>query len=218
MFFMSTHGLSLKERIESHIISKKDCWLTDYFHQNNRPRLTVDGKSRLLSRLVYEIYKGVSPGKFQVCHNCDNPRCINPDHLWLGTNADNMKDKTDKNRQLKGSKIAASKLTEDIVIQVKDLLIEGKLTFREIANRFGVGCNTISRINNGTQWRHVPGIGKPLKEIIATRKLELTQVARIKKFLADGMSHADLAELFGVSRRTIYDIQQNKTWRHVEID
>ena len=215
---MSTHGLSLKERIESHIISKKDCWLTDYFHQNNRPRLTVDGRTHLLSRVVYEIYKGVSPGRFQVCHNCDNPRCINPDHLWLGTNADNMKDKTDKNRQLKGSKIAASKLTEDIVTQIKDLLIEGKLTFQEIANRFGVGGNTISEINSGTRWRHVSGIGKPLKIIIATRKLELAQVTRIKKFLADGMSYAELADLFGVSRRTIYDIQQNKTWRHVELD
>jgi transcriptional regulator with XRE-family HTH domain len=216
---MTSHKLTLRERIENRIVYRKDCWFTDYTHPDDKPRIQINGKNYLLSRVVYEVFKGEAPGKLLVCHTCNNSLCINPDHLCLRTSADNMKNKKEKNRQVKGSAIPNSKLTENTVIEIRDLLIEGKLTFKEIGDRFGIGSNAISEINSGKAWSHVEGIGNKLKTKISTRKLEEKHVKRIKKHLSNGiMDHAEISGLFGVSRKTISDIEQNKTWSHVKLD
>jgi len=89
-----------------------------------------------------------------VLHKCDNKKCVNPDHLFLGTHKENMRDKTEKGRQVKGSAIEQAVLAEPQVVQIKQRLRQGDVHTR-IAKDFGVSRATISMISNGTNWRHV---------------------------------------------------------------
>jgi DNA-binding CsgD family transcriptional regulator len=208
--------LNVKERIENSIISKESCWLTNYSKNSKKPSISIEGVRYLLTRVIYKLYKGKDPGELYVCHTCDNPRCINPDHLWLGTCADNMADKKNKNRQTKGSIVPSSKLTEEKVIEIKKLLIENKLTLKEIKNRFGVGNRTISEINSGKRWSHVEGVGTKIRTTRGGRKLSFEQAEKIKKLLLEGMTCTEVGQLFGVSRWTVQSIRQGKTWSLLE--
>ncbi|MEG4503843.1 HNH endonuclease [Microcoleus sp. F6_B4] len=156
---------ALLERIQSHIISKNGCWLTDLATQSNRgyPKLTMENrKKKYISRLMYEIYKGKIPEGMFVCHTCDNRGCINPEHLFLGTPQDNMIDMANKGRSTKGrilenrgSKNVLAKLDENQVLEIKRLLVETDLTQQEIAEMFGVHRSTITSIKKGQSWKHL---------------------------------------------------------------
>lgn len=110
------------------------------------------------------------------------------------------------------------KLNEHLVMQIRDLLIEGKLTFKKIAEMFGVSEHTIYGINSGKLWVHVEGIGTKLK---TTRrggaKLDEAQVTQIRDLLIEGrLTYKQIAEMFGVSFANIRVINAGKIWAHVE--
>jgi len=90
-----------------------------------------------------------------VCHKCDHPPCVNPDHLFLGTHADNLADARAKGRGARGETHGHTVLTETQVRRVRQLYETGSFTQKEIAARYGVGVGTIGGIVNGKTWRHV---------------------------------------------------------------
>lgn len=108
-------------------------------------------------RLAYFLAKGVDPGKLCVCHKCDNPPCVNPDHLFLGTQKDNSQDKVSKGRSntARGENAGNAKLTADDVRAIRELQKSGMLR-RELAERFGVSQKQITVIVNRKQWAHIP--------------------------------------------------------------
>lgn len=89
-----------------------------------------------------------------VLHKCDNAKCVNPKHLFVGTRSDNMKDKVEKNRQSKGI-FNAGVLTEEEALEIIRLDKNKLLPRRVIARRFGVSISQISRISNGLRWGHL---------------------------------------------------------------
>jgi len=101
-------------------------------------------------RESYRRYKGVI-GEFKVLHKCDQPSCINPDHLFLGTHQDNMKDMANKGRAHKmlGDKNPMTKLNTKQVIQIRKL---NSLSILEISTMFNVGRTTIVNIRSGKTW------------------------------------------------------------------
>jgi hypothetical protein len=108
-------------------------------------------KSYKLHRLVYEErYGKISEGLY-VCHKCDTPSCINPDHLFLGTNAENTADKVKKGRQSRntGEKSGTAKLTWD---DVKNIRADNR-NQRVIAKEYGVCFQSISGIKNNKTWK-----------------------------------------------------------------
>jgi len=110
-------------------------------------------KNRLAHRVVWEKTRGVIPGGLCVLHRCDNPSCVNPEHLFLGTKADNNRDKIAKGRARHpaGSKANNAKLVED---QVRAILADER-QYAEIAAAYGVSHATISHIKNGRNWKAI---------------------------------------------------------------
>lgn len=120
----------------------------------------LDGRvntPNLAHRVAWTLVNGEIPKGSCCLHKCDNPECVNPDHLFLGTQSDNMKDMVAKGRQnkAKGSSASNSTLIEDDVVKIKKLLLYGKLDHASIASMFGVSISNISTINTGRTWRHV---------------------------------------------------------------
>lgn len=114
-------------------------------------RFFYEGKSRKAHRVAWQLDKGPIPAETLVCHRCDNPACVNIDHLFLGTNDDNLKDMAAKGRSLIGEVNRNSKLTET---EVSEIRASRQSTF-DLAKRFGMSRQHIGAIRNGSAWKHV---------------------------------------------------------------
>jgi len=108
-------------------------------------------------RLVYELFHGqLKSSKIQVCHTCDNPPCVNPDHLFLGTNQDNQIDSRNKGRlsNRKGSKHPGHILTEKQVRRIKKVLQSDKTMKNRdlLAQQYDISLATITSISDNRNW------------------------------------------------------------------
>lgn len=120
----------------------------------------VDGKRTTIGahRAAFEAQSGPIPCGLFVCHSCDTPACVNPDHLWLGTPADNMRDKQEKGRctsiGFKGEAHPKSRLTEHAV---RDIRVKRSLgmKLREIAEIHGVSTEAVAGVVYKRRWTHV---------------------------------------------------------------
>lgn len=102
-------------------------------------------------RVAFELATGVNPAGMFVLHRCDNARCCNPAHLFLGTHADNMADRTHKRRQSRGSRHGNAKLNEVSAILIRQLHRRGA-TGLALANSFGIDDAIVSEIVHGRRW------------------------------------------------------------------
>lgn len=118
------------------------------------------------SRASWIIHRGpIASRKIMVCHTCDNRRCVNPDHLFLGSSSDNMIDASNKGRINHGEERPQSKLTEGDVRSIRRERQRGD-SWRVLAARYGVAMNCIISAATGKTWSHVDEpiptyIGKP---------------------------------------------------------
>ena len=125
-----------------------DCWIwSGHKDKDGYGTIRAYGKRYKAHRFSYMIYRGEIHDELYVCHHCDNPSCVNPDHLFLGTNKDNMADMTRKKRQ-------HSKISEEDVIQIRRLHKLG-VKPKELSQKFGLAKNTLSYIINRKSWKHV---------------------------------------------------------------
>jgi hypothetical protein len=115
----------------------------------------VTGRRRCMGshRFSWELHFGAIPEDLQVLHRCDNPPCVNPAHLFLGTNQDNHNDKMAKGRQAKGERNPGAKLTETQVIEIREVIQDDGLA--ALARKYGVSKTQIRRIASGISWPHV---------------------------------------------------------------
>ena len=109
-------------------------------------------KQEYAHRLSYMIYKGEIPKGQYVLHKCDTPLCVNPDHLFLGSQADNQQDMKNKGRSLFGERNPSRKLTDSAVRKIRQLLSDG-VSQDDVAGMFGIHQMTVSKIH-----RRVPNI------------------------------------------------------------
>lgn len=97
----------------------------------------------------------IQKDKNLICHSCDNPKCVNPAHLWAGSASDNIQDALNKNRAYKGVLNGRSVLTEKDIVEIRLKYKTGKHTHKEIAKMYGVAKPTISSILRNESWRHI---------------------------------------------------------------
>ena len=102
-------------------------------------------------RISWELTNGPIPDGLIVCHKCDVPMCVNPNHLFLGTKKDNTQDMIKKRRHNHGDKVAWSKVTEQ---EAKEI-IASKEKNGVLAEKYGINFRTVSQIRNGTTWKHL---------------------------------------------------------------
>lgn len=114
--------------------------------------------------LRYTLGDAYLEGK-QVLHKCDVPKCVNPEHLFQGTNKDNMADMMSKGRNAKGESSGAAKLTDDVVREIRRLYAEGTwssllgrtvpVTAAEMGRTLGVSQSCVMEVVKGNTWKHV---------------------------------------------------------------
>lgn len=116
----------------------------------------INGKSKACHRTVWEFKNGPIPDDLCVLHICDNPGCVNPTHLFLGTHQDNMNDKKNKGRcsSCKGTANGRAKLTEHNIPIIRMLCANG-IPQKEVARDYGVSDVAISHIIAGKSWTHI---------------------------------------------------------------
>lgn len=108
-------------------------------------------------RVSYEMHHGkIKKGK-RCLHTCDNPACVNPKHLWLGTQIDNVRDMTKKGRRVDhlGSKHGMAKLNESDVLKIRETHANNIVSYKSIARNYGVTPETISNVVRRKNWTHI---------------------------------------------------------------
>lgn len=163
----SAYSPRSKKGIIGNFISKieftETCWIwSGSINQNGYGNFQLPTITTIASRASYFIFKEELPDGLFVCHKCDNPPCVNPDHLFLGTAKDNAMDCRVKKRccfdvpktrrTLSGSLHWSAKLTEKDVHYIRSLTYHDQL-FKELAEMFSVNVSTIRKSYNGKYWK-----------------------------------------------------------------
>lgn len=157
---LRTRGWSLKERLDYFVrrsVNPDGCWEWDGTRvERGYGMVHWQGAMIPAHRASYTVHVGPIPDGLVVCHRCDNPPCIRPDHLFVGTPADNTADMFAKgrNHDTRGSANPAAKLDERQVAEIKAALRAGERR-ADIASRFMVSRNIVNFIATGRTWNHV---------------------------------------------------------------
>lgn len=152
---MARPRIPLPEKMERNTIRipESGCWIWMSSLNTGGYGKTGLGRGSHLSahRVSYEQKFGPIPKDKFALHTCDIKCCVNPDHIFLGTQKENMADKVNKNRQAKGEKHGMHKLTKEQAIEVKS----GTADAYELANKFDCSVSTIRQIRSGLYWKHL---------------------------------------------------------------
>lgn len=150
---LKRHGTTnLSDRLKGRSVAQKDGCILWAGHLN-RGYGTLEwlGVRLLAHRAAWICARGPIPDGLCVCHTCDVPACINPDHLFLGTPAENAADMVAKERQLRGTKHNRVKLTEQQVREIRASTLSGTKT----AAQYGIGSSQVYRIRAREKWVHL---------------------------------------------------------------
>ena len=144
------------DRFDAKVDRSGECWLWTAATRNGYGVFhPAHGETVAAHRyaLARELGRPIAPGLF-ACHECDNPACIRPSHLFEGTNSDNVADMVSKQRQARGS--MKSELTEEAVVRMRELAADGA-KLADLASRYGVSAALVTMIVRGQRWTHAGG-------------------------------------------------------------
>ena len=212
-------------------INDDDCWeWTAFKDKDGYGKLSLierNRKSYNAHRFSYELHHNIIllPDQM-VCHTCDNPSCVNPNHLELGDAKLNKIDSVNKNRHAHGSVHGNSVLTDEIVQNMLIKICNNEfINVNQIAAYYSIDRTVISGILTGKRWTHITNcMVIPLSQvrnmIVQTKyenALNVNKVKDIKQRLKNGETNRQIANLYNVDIHTIYEIKRGNLWSHVVI-
>jgi hypothetical protein len=173
--------ISLEDKFWSFVIKKgkDDCWvwLGTLYTQGYGRFYHHSLKETKAHRVSYLLHFGEIPKNSLICHKCNNHKCVNPNHLYAGTNDDNMKDLS-VSGILKGENNPASKLTENLILQIRKEYLKSGITTRFLSKKHNVSQGLISKVIRGDCWKHVGG---PTQQAYVQIKYANLSLEEIKK-------------------------------------
>jgi len=214
-------GIPEKDRFWLYVRKSDECW--EWIGGKDRDgygifTIKLDSKKRKATRaprVAWILTNGEIASRMCVCHKCDNPGCVNPDHLFLGSAADNNLDKIRKGRHryAKGMDVGHAKLTEDQVLEI----LKDPRPYTEISADYEVTALTIRDIKQRKSWKHL-GIER-VKRTGGTKgekrhNAQLTE-SDVLVIRASGETGKSLSEQYCVSQQTICDIRKHRSWKHI---
>jgi len=179
----------------------------------NYPKISIKGRNKTIVRYLWENKNGTIQKGLVLRHTCDDYRCINLDHILIGTPADNIQDEIDRGRLARGERSGTAKLTNE---QVKKILLDKTSSNISLAKEYGVSHDTIYLIRSGRQWRHIEGDRQLIGRVhgIEHRDAKLTPEKVIKIRLSTE-THRVIAKQYNVSHHAIGAIKRRESWKHV---
>lgn len=188
------------------------CWI---FHGGSQVygKFRLNGAERAAHHVSWLIHKGPIPDGLVIMHSCDVPRCVNPDHLSAGTQADNVQDMMRKGRHksFPGSRNPIAKLDEEKVAHIRQSLASKTETIKSLAEKYGVTFQCVFRVARGRGWNLVGG------EVLAKKSRVFTpeQILEIKSLPRIRGTVNRYAEKTGIHQSVICHIRNGK--RHPNI-
>lgn len=146
MGYKINHRGTIEERFWSKIRKTTDCWLWEGSKSSGYGKICVNNKSVSVHRISFILHKGKIPKGMSVLHTCDEPSCVNPNHLWVGTHRENMMDRDNKGRS------GTAKLNRKKVKEIRNIYSTRDCTQEELGKQFGVSTTAISNIIKNKRW------------------------------------------------------------------
>lgn len=155
--------IPLEQRFWNYVQKTDSCWLWTGAQTWGGYGVIQSGsrKGKIVRahRLSYVMHKGEFDEVLSVCHTCDNPPCVNPDHLFLGTRSDNMQDCSAKGRtrgnNYRGEDHHQAKLNDESVVWIRTAYAKGGTSLNQLAREFGVSKRSILNIVHRRVWKHI---------------------------------------------------------------
>ena len=143
---------SIEERLEINIDKSSGRWIWNGGKdKDGYGIISYKGKISKAHRVIYMLFIGKIPKGVHVCHKNDTPWDVTPSNLFLGTHKDNCQDKVNKNRQARGETNGMSKLTKEIVIEIRN----SKKTYIELAKKYNIDKSTVWSVKSKQTWKHI---------------------------------------------------------------
>ena len=144
----------IQKRFDKYFVRSdtEDCWEWNGAVSKGIGMFRYDDRMQPAARVAWMLFHGDIPSGLHVCHTCDNPKCVNLSHLFLGTRSDNMRDKINKGRgnNPQGERHYNAKITSDIALDIR----YSSLPVKELSLKYGISLSHAYEIRNGRKWRN----------------------------------------------------------------
>jgi len=194
-----------------------NCWEIDFYkNASGYPIFHVKQVPVSANRFMYLIHhQDENIENKLVCHTCDHPWCVNPDHLFTGTHQDNANDKVNKGRQARGETFNVSKLKDVDIINMLEEIKAGKYkTVTEISDYYPIKNSEVNQIIKGGCWKHITKNYDLVKirNMISKDNYKLTKedIIDIKDRLNNGESYCSISKRYNITRQFVSGIKLGK--------
>jgi hypothetical protein len=191
-----------EQRFWTHVQKTDGCWVwTGSVTGLGYGKFYHDCTSTRAHRFVWASVHGSIPPGLEVCHHCDNPPCVRPDHLFLGTHVDNMEDRDRKGRTVHGERHYRAQLTDGDVMEIRRTFARGA-SHKALATQLNIPIHRIANITSGRTWKHLPLISRvprPAKPAMQFKiTLEDAETMR-RRYIPGCITMQQLADEYGIS-------------------